>query len=381
MILPTQTRDQFIQNAVTVAQAASNQALTFDIGSVTLALLEGDIQNWLTIQAQISILAATIRLSTCQNDADIDSFIHDFGLNRLPAVASIGILTYARSTPTAQAIIPVGTLAQTVTGIQFSVTLDTTNPYYNPTLNAYVMNAGISSITIPAQASVAGAAGNVGANTITQIVGALPYVDTVTNAATFTGGVDKETNEQVKQRFALYFASLSRANKEALEYAITIVQDGIKYNLIENVDYTTNTTLYGQFWAVIDEGNGTASTDILNAVYANLDRYRAFCVRPAVYECTALPVTIVATITIQNGANQTTIINAAEQAITNYVSNPENITVGSTLYYNRLAGLIYDSSPDILIVNTLTINGGTVNIVANSKQSIVLSSISITVVP
>jgi phage-related baseplate assembly protein len=381
MQLPTQTRDEFVQNAVTVAQAESNNALTFDIGSVTLALIEANIQNWLTIQAQIVILAATIRLSTCQTDSDVDSFIADFGLSRLPATPSEGILTFSRFTPTVQGVVPVGTLVQTVTGIQFEVTLDTTNPNYNSTLNGYVLAASVDSITVPAEASVAGVAGNVGAGTIVQIAQALPFVDSVTNAAPFTGGEDQESNEQIKIRFPLFFASLSRANKEALEYFISVVQDGIKYNLVENTDYTTQAEDLGQFYAVIDGGNGTASPELLASVYANLDRYRAFCVRPAVFAAIAVNVTIVATITINTGSDGDALIAAAEQAISDYISNPENITVGSTLKYNRLAGLIYDVSSDILVVDTLTVNGGTSDITATNKQSIVLSSISITVTP
>jgi hypothetical protein len=378
MQIPTQTKDQFISSAVETSQSASNSNLSFDVGSVGLALLEGNIQNWLVIQAQLVLLSAAIRLSTCQLNADVDSFIADFGLSREPAVAAVGNLVFSRYTPTLLAVVPVGAFASTVTGTRVVVTLDETNSNYNQGLNGYVLNPSVSSITVPAQALVAGANGNAAENTVNLIAQAMPGVDTVNNPARFSGGEDQETNDQVKKRFALYFASLSRANREALEYSLTILQENLKYKLTENLNYSDNATDYGQFYAVIDGGNGTASTDLLASAYANLDRYRAFCVRPSVYSSIALPVTIAGDVTIKLGADATQIIESIILTLTNFISDANNITVGSTLKYNRLAGLVYDITPDILVVNSITVNGGTSDIVSTYKQSIVVSSITFT---
>lgn len=381
MILPTQTRDQFIDAAVTAAQASGDSPITFDIGSIGLALLEGDIQNWLTVQAQIVILSAAIRLATCQSNADVNSFIADFGLQRLAATPAQGNLTFARFTPTALAVVPVGTQCSTETGVLFQVSLDPSNPYYNATAGGYVLNPAVTNISIPAEAVTLGEAGNAAENTINLINVALPNVDTVNNPAAFTGGQNTETNAEVKKRFPLFFASLSRATGEALEYAIVSTDDTVKYLLVENIDYTTGATSYGQFFAVLDDGSGTASSNTLAIIYAALDRYRAFCVRPAVYSAVAVPVTITATITVISGADGAALATQVEQAITDFISNPSNITVGSTLYYNRLAGIIYDVSSDITIVSSILLNSGTSDIAATYKQSIVLSSVTITVAP
>lgn len=374
-ILPTQTREQFVSNAVAAAQAASDNDLSFELGSSELALTEGDIANWLWLQAQITLVAAAIRLSTSKG-SDVDSFIKDFGLTRLPAVIASVNVTFSRFSNTSQVVVQVGAIAQTTTGIEFIVIADIANPAYNASLNGYVMPIGQSNVTVPAQAIISGAAGNVSANTITVISTVIVGVDTVTNPSAAAGGQDKESDDEVKDRFVLFLASLARATKEALEYAITITQDGIKYNLVENIDYTTGSPLLGQFWAVIDGGNGSAPTQLQQNVLANLNRYRAFTIQPAVYATIATNVTITASITAQAGADSTTIINQAETNITNYIAS---LDVGESLKYNRLSGFIYDADPtNVISVDSLLVNGATSDITVDGKHSIVLTSVTIT---
>lgn len=382
--IPTQTRGQFVSNAVTAAQAANDSNLTFQTGSTELALVEGDIANWLWLQAQITVVASAIRLATSKGN-DVDTFIADFGLKRLPAVAASGNLTFSRFTNTSQAVVPIGAIAQTSSVIQFTVTLDATNPNYNSSLNGYVIAPGVSSVSVPAQALVAGSAGNVTANTITVIASVIVGVDTVNNTSDFSGGEDIETDDAVKKRFVLFLASLSRATEEALEYALSIVQDGLKYKLIENKDYGTGNTLLGQFYAVISDGNTTANNNLLQNALANLNRYRAFAVAASDYWATTIPVDIVATITVVSGSDSTSIITQANTNVTNYI---KALNIGDTLFYNRIAGLIYDAGIDpdtlannILSVDTLTVNGAASNITADDKHLIILNSLSITLTP
>lgn len=129
--ITTQDFTTLVRNQVTAIQGAAKALVDLTVGSILRAIVETNAAVILWLQGLILQLLAITRAAT-SSGADLDSWVGDFGLTRLAAVAASGQVTFARFTPTQQAVVSVGTTIQTGDGAQqFVVTLDTTNPNYS----------------------------------------------------------------------------------------------------------------------------------------------------------------------------------------------------------------------------------------------------------
>src|SRR5690348_10764429 len=203
----TQSFDEIVSQEATAIQAQQPQLRNFNPGSILRAIIEAVAGVCMYLQNLIVAMYATARAST-SNGPDLDSWMADFGLARLPAVAASGQVTFARFTPTNAATIPVGTQVESADGTQtFAVIADTTNVNYFPLQNAYVVGAGISSVAVTVQDTVAGSAGNVIAGALSVLASPIVGIDTVTNASPFGNGFDAETDAAFRVRFQNFLAS------------------------------------------------------------------------------------------------------------------------------------------------------------------------------
>jgi hypothetical protein len=226
-----------VSDQVTAMQASAAGLVDLAIGSILRSITESNAGVAMWIQQLIVNLLVTTRAATCSGEG-LDTWMADFSFSRLSAVQSTGPVTFSRFTATNQALIAVGSSVTTTDGTQaFTVTTDTTNAAYDPVQGGYIIAAGVSSLSVPVQANTAGAAGNAQAGTITVISGSIQYVDTVTNSTTFTNGKDAESDTDFRARFVLWIASLSKATKAAIGYAISSMQSGVTYTLTENTAY------------------------------------------------------------------------------------------------------------------------------------------------
>ncbi len=219
--LNTQDFPTLVENMAAAAQGAAQQVLDFTIGSILRAVVESVAGVALFLQSLVLQVLTLTRASTSQGP-DLDSWMADYGLTRLPAVAASGTVTFSRFTPTLQAVVPVGAQVITADGSEtFAVTLDATNAAYSAALGGYVLAPGVASVNVTVAANSPGSAGNVVSGAISFIGTAIPGVDTVTNAAAFTNGLDAESDAALRLRFVAYIASLSKATKGAVGYAST----------------------------------------------------------------------------------------------------------------------------------------------------------------
>src|SRR5579872_2048657 len=128
MQLSLRNFDAIVAAGAAAVQGAARQVLDLTVGSVLRAILEANAGLGLWLQWLILQVLQTTRAATSVG-TDLDSFVGDFGLARLPASAAAGSVTFARFTPVAGALVPVGTVVRTSDGAQsFAVTADPTNP-------------------------------------------------------------------------------------------------------------------------------------------------------------------------------------------------------------------------------------------------------------
>jgi uncharacterized phage protein gp47/JayE len=371
MQLQLQTFAQLVSSAAAAVQGSARQLIDLTVGSTLRALLEANASmalwlQWLMLQVLNMTRAAT------SAGPDLDSWMADFGVTRLPAVSSAGVVTFSRFTPGLAGLVPVGTTVRTSDGSQtFSVTEDPSNAAYSPAQNGYVLAAGIASVSVPVAALTAGAAGNVQANTITLITAALSGVDTVGNAAPFQGGLDAESDVALRARFGNFLVSRSRATDTAIGYAIASIQQGLHYVIQENTA-PNGAVQMGNFLVTVDDGSGNPSAALLATVAAAVEAMRPVGTTYGVQAPTVVPVSVAMSIATAAGAVHANVAAAVADTVTLYINT---LPIGAVLAWSRLAQVAYGASASITNVSAVLLNGGTADIVPPPSGVVKASSV------
>lgn len=373
MALNTQSFSQLLSTMVTAVQGAAATLVDTTIGSILRAVLEavGAVVLWL--QGMLLQILSLTRAAT-SNSSDLDSWMADYGLTRLPAVAPSGSVTFSRFTTTTQAVVPIGATVQTQDGTQtYTVTLDTTNPAYSAVQGGYVLAVGVASVTVPVLANTAGSAGNAAPGIINTITSTITGVSTVTNALQFSNGADAETDTAFRARFVTYIASLSEATKTAIGNAIAAIQPGVSYLIVENLTYAGAAQL-DYFYVVADDGSGNPPSSFITKVSNAVDAVRPLTSTFGVYAPVVVTANIVTTITTASGYTHSAVTALVQAAIEAYV---DALPLGATLPLTRLDQIAYDASPGVTNVTGTTINGSTADLTSTSVQVIKYGTVTV----
>jgi uncharacterized phage protein gp47/JayE len=373
MQLSLQNFSTLMQNMAASVQSAAGQLLDLTVGSTLRAILEANASIALWMQWLILLVLQTTRAAT-STGTDLDTWMADFGLTRLPAVAATGIVTFTRFTVVGTALVPAGALVRTSDGTQtFAVSIDTTNSAWSSAQNGYVMASTVSSINVPVVAQVAGAAGNVQGGAVTLLASAIPGVDAVSNSAAFENGLNAESDAAFRLRFQNYINSRSRATVLAVGYAVSSVQQGLVYAIQENQNPAGGTQM-GCFVVTVDDGSGYPSATLLSTVQTAVDAVRPigsiFTMQPPV-------VTVVnVTLTLAVSGSTTSSILAAPVAttLTSYINS---LPIGTSLPISRISQIAYDVSSSIANVTQVQLNGGTVDIVPPANGVVKVGAVTV----
>lgn len=351
MQLPLQDFPTLVRNMVAGVQGSCRQLLDLSAGSVLRAILEANASLALWLQWLILQVLSATRAAT-STGADLDSWVADFGLARLPASPAAGQATFSRITPGLGASIPAGALVRTADGTQsFAVAADPANPAW--TGGGFALAPAATSLILPIQATAPGSAGNVQPGTISLLASAIPGVDAVTNVAATTGGLDAENDDALRARFANWMASRSRSTPAAVLYAVDSVQQGLSRQLVENVDAAGNPRP-GAFVVTVDDGTGAPSASLLASVAAAVEAVRpvgsAFAVQPP----TVLRANVGLTVSVADPARKAGVVGPVAAAVTALVNA---LPIGGTLPLTRVAAAAYAAHPAVTNVSAVTLNG------------------------
>jgi uncharacterized phage protein gp47/JayE len=370
--LKTFSFSQLVGNFATAVQGSASALISFKDGSAFLAIAEATSGVVLWLQAIILQVLTLTRAATSVG-TDLDTWVADFGVTRLPATTATGQVTFSRFTASQQALVAVGTTVQSADGTQnFTVTTDTTNSAYSASQGGYVLPANTANVSVPVQAQVPGSGGNILSGAISVITTPIPGVDTVTNASAFTNGIDAESDPALRARFVLYLASLSKATKAAVAYAIATVQQGLNYTLTENYNYA-GTYTPGYFYVVADDGTGHPSSNLLTLIGNAINAIRPLCSTFGVFAPTLLTANVAMTLTTASGYTHANVIASVSAALQNFIND---LTIGSSLPYTQLASIAY-SVPGVTNASSILLNSGTSDLTADPQHKIVCGSLTI----
>jgi uncharacterized phage protein gp47/JayE len=373
MQLQLRTFDTIVSSAAAAVQAAATTVMDLTVGSVLRAVLEANAGLGLWMQWLILQVLQTTRAATATG-SDLDTWVADFGVARLQPVAASGTVTFSRFSPATQALIPVGTLVRTGDGSRsFAVVAATTNVAWNVAQDGYTIGIGTASVNVPVVSTVAGSGGNVQAASISLIAAALPGVDTVTNAAPTVGGLDGESDVELRSRFAAYLASLSKATTAAVGYAVATVQQGLQYTIQENVTQS-GAQLPGCFVVTVDDGSGAPPTSLLTAVASAIETARPIGSTWTVVPPTVTTANVSMTIATASTASHATVQAQVSAALISFINA---LPVGAPLPWSRVVQVAYGASASVVNVSAVLLNGGASDIVPGAGGVVKAGSVTV----
>src|ERR1700759_974250 len=96
---------QLIEDMSATLQSSARTLIDVSVGSVVRAIFEANASVGLWLQWLILQVVQTTRASSSVGP-DLDTWMADFGLSRLPSVAPTGTVTLPRYAPNLTAVIP-----------------------------------------------------------------------------------------------------------------------------------------------------------------------------------------------------------------------------------------------------------------------------------
>jgi len=364
-----------VSQHVTAVQAEFAGLANATEGSINLALAQASASGGLWLQALAFKLLLFARASTSFG-TDLDSWLAQFGVFRLGAVAAGGLVTFGRFSAFASlTIIPVGAIVATADGLFFRVAADSTNPAWTPAVDGYTLGEGVLSLAVPVVCTTPGAIGNVLAGYVNVTKTAISAVDYVSNAGPFIGGVDAENDPAARTRFVAFINSLSKGTAGAITYAIMSLQLGLQFTLTERQEYADPLKVKnGFFYIVFDDGSGAPSDALRDRVYAAVDAVRAFGIEIAVFKTVVRDVPISMLVQVAAGYDSNATVGQVYQAVALFVGT---LPIGATLSYFQLAQVAFNASPGVVNISNLRVNYGVDDVLGDVRHTIKARVISV----
>lgn len=264
------------------------------------------------ISAQVAEVHQKLSMFGNRGD-DLDVFIYDrFGLTRNDAKAAVGLLRMQRPSATDSVVVPAGTRVTTVNSDQ-SVEFVTLQ-------DVSFGAADLGPFDVLGTATSTGSNTNVLANTITEFVDQPSDASiTVTNPEEMTGGQERESDDDFRQRAIKWWDSVEKATLSAIEYGAAEEIEGVS-NPIANEVKDLDGLPYGQIDLVLGGVNGVGNSALITVNPTAMDEWKpaGVYVRRVVGRRTFVTINIDPT--WEAGTNTTTARQSAKQSIAAHVN-------------------------------------------------------------
>jgi uncharacterized phage protein gp47/JayE len=195
-------------------------SISAEIGTPERKIIDTVAQSLADNQIDLALLSSAFDLDS-KFGSDLDKFLGIFGYGRQKGAAATGFVTFSRTTASNYDIpIPRGTqlIARNLTNENGDTLPDVT--FF--TTETVTLEQGDLTISAPIRCLIVGTTGNVAANTITAF-GRSPTlgITDVTNEVATTGGVNAESDNEVKVRFKnTVFRNLAGTQDQFLALAV-----------------------------------------------------------------------------------------------------------------------------------------------------------------
>lgn len=305
-------------------------------------------------------------ITTAEGD-DLTNLAADRGVNRKEAVNSICTLEISRLVADVSTVtIPASS--------SFSTAVDENGNFLEfKNFDALTITASTTTVTGLAQCQTAGVIGNVVVDTVVEFISAISGADTVTNSSSGSGGVDGETDTNLRQRtidllqnntgrvtvsgYRIYLESL-----EGVESALVVPGTGAMPNYITAIVTTDQTA----------NGIPTAEQLSLWETLVNSDDNRAVVDVIEVIAPSPIAVDVTAAITSYTAsADETTTKARVTQSVTDFINA---LAPGDTVRVVDIQNVIHDDAG----VVDYTMSAPAANLVLTNVEKAIAGTITIT---
>lgn len=249
--------------------------------------------------------------------------------------------------------IPVGTVCLNSGGTEFLTTKEA------------VISAGESFCIVEAQARNPGIAGNAAAGTVCFMALAPVGVARCFNPEGFSGGLEVEEDEGLRERILKSYESLPNGSNAAYYESAVLDVPGVAAVLVK-----PRSRGAGTVDIIVADSGGIPSTEFLEGISAELNAQREICVDIDVLAPTELPVAVTAAIEIEEGFEWGLVQTAVETALGTYF---DGRLLGKDILRAKLGSIIFNvpgvrnyaltqPANDILVESTQLPAAGTITI-------------------
>ena len=328
-----------VASMINYVKTSQSTVTDFTVGSVFRTLIEAPAieveelyqQMWLGIKEAIPV-----------------ALYQAFEFDRLPATAATGSLLLNFSSVTEPFTIPAGTrFVYQANGTSFHSLYET------------VITAKTTNHTLLVQADQPGLIDVIMKDS--RFSGTVQRTSTILAAANFSSGTTEETDDERKQRFIYFIQTIARSPLAAIHYALTtqvwltdangIITERVQQAVVVEKFMLDNTQPAGIFYAYLHNGDQAVkpaspeliaqAEKVLNG-YTQADGtkvigYKAAGVRVIVDSVTNEHIAFSLTLTLQAGAETTTVQSAVKSAVNSYLTQ---LPIGSTAYRAEIIAVV-----------------------------------------
>lgn len=342
------TFEQGLSEMIRHLDSAQSGNADFNEGSDLLSLCEA-------VAFQVADLSERQEASITQ--AIPEAIFGAFGFQRRLATPATGALTFtAPAAVPVPVFIPKGSEVGKEDGTEYVTLEDAT------------LEIAQTSVTVPAAAVVPGKGGNTSAGTVTRMLVPPPGIQGVSNALPFVGGLDAETLEEQRERFAAWIDSLDESSVTGLTNAVMSVNlpgSGSVHEALV-VDGQTDGTIPAGTFKVFLYRPGGVPADLLAAITAAVDARRAAGCLPTIAVVAGTSVNVEYVLTVRQ--NGTTAF--ARAALEVYFAG---LRFGQKASRENILTELKNAHPDILEV---TLNAPAADVTVGAQAHLQLGTVT-----
>lgn len=245
------------------------------------------------------------------------------GLTRRAAVAAQGVIRFETDAPAA-ADLPIaqGTVCMTAGGIRFETTQEG------------VISSGQTQAEVPAAAIEPGAAGNAAADTIRAMAVPPVGVSRCTNPEGFSGGIDAESDEELRSRVLETYQRMPNGANAAFYQ-----QGAMSFPQVAAASVISRPRGIGTVDVIVSTAAGTPDQELLEQLQAYFEEKREIAVDLQVKAPEIQNVTVAIRVEAEDNRDGETVRQAVEQAIRGWFDGRR---LGQNILRAKLGELTFD---------------------------------------
>ncbi len=275
------------------------------------------------------------------------------GLARKKAARAVGTLRFTGEAGGSGRTIPQGTVCMTAGLVRFETTQEA------------VLAAGTTQVDVPAQAVLAGSAGNVAANTVVSMAAAPVGIQSCGNPAPFLGGSDAESDEALRERVLDTFQRLPNGANAAF-----YEQGALSFSQVAAVSVLPRNRGVGTVDVVVAAGSGQPEEELLEELEAYFQTRREIAVDVKVLAPEEVSLNLSVQVKAGEGLDGAAVRTGVKNALQAWFSGER---LGQDVLLAQLGSLIYGCEG----VANYKILAPAADVAVDADQLPVLASVSV----